>query len=215
MKHYQGVEMKVILFWMLRFMLSILCIIFFTGFLNVTGLIETIDWLNHSYNVIITVDTAMSELHEVQTLGREYVITHEDGILKDFHTKIDNVRDLMDYLDGATYDNTDQHGRVLILQDRVNRKIEFMESIVKPDVVDRIDGAKNILLTHEGSKLMKAVRSCVEDIQHNEQDLLHHRYLLYHKKMSILKWMIPMIIIVDGLMITASYYFIRYKIMEK
>jgi hypothetical protein len=45
--------------------------------------------------------------------------------------------------------------------------------------------------------------------------LLHHRYLLYHKKMSILKWMIPMIIIVDGLMITASYYFIRYKIMEK
>lgn len=159
------------------FLLSalLLIIIGIYAFFNIGQYKKATSWVSHTQNVILKAELVLSEMQEMETAQREYVLIGGQAPLKRYHTSIEKRDEAFRALKEMTGDNHSQQ----ILLDTIQHlylersKVAYEAILIKDS--SGFDAARRYILVGTGRNLMAAFRQKIDEFIGNEQLLLSKR----------------------------------------
>jgi len=132
-------------------------------------------WVIHSYQVSTNLNVLMSDLENIETSVRGYVITGQDIYLGPYNTYLPDVDKTFTTLDNLTIDNPLQQKNLSDIKPLIDEK--------KANIQEAISLRKNIGLNSaiayvsigNGKKIMDSIRIIVANMQKEESRLLQIR----------------------------------------
>ena len=141
------------------------------GYWNTAQLRENDAWVSHTNEVLDALESVLSTMKDAETGQRGYLITGEDQYLEPYNTALASIEKSVQQLKHLTEDNPRQHARIPLLEEQISAKLKELDRTIALRKKDP-DAARQIVLTGEGKKVMDAIRSQVQEMQQEEQDLL-------------------------------------------
>jgi signal transduction histidine kinase/CHASE3 domain sensor protein len=132
---------------------------------------ERTAWVQHTMQVITTSEAALSDLKDLETGQRGYLLAGKEDFLEPYEQSIRIVRTRLDKVEALTADNPEQQARLHALRPLVEQKIAFANRTI--DVFRRDPArAHAMIASREGKLVMDEIRRHVDEIVREEQRLL-------------------------------------------
>jgi signal transduction histidine kinase len=132
-------------------------------------------WVLHSYQVQGDLDTLISDLENMETGQRGYVITGQQDFLEPYNTGLTDVNKTFQTLQTLTADNATQQQYLAAMQPLIAAK----EADLQNSISLRTNGGFNVaqadVLTDKGKMIMDSIRAVVASMQTTETGLLQTR----------------------------------------
>jgi len=132
-------------------------------------------WVLHSYQVQGYLDTLISDLENMETGQRGYVITGQQDFLEPYNTGLADVTKTFQTLQTLTADNATQQQYLGAMQPLIAAK----EADLQNSISLRTNGGFNVaqadVLTDKGKMIMDSIRGVVANMQTTEAGLLQAR----------------------------------------
>jgi signal transduction histidine kinase/DNA-binding response OmpR family regulator len=125
-------------------------------------------WRDHSYEVLATAQTFLSDLFNIQTQARDYVFTGEAADLKVFQDSVNTQQ--LTQLKLLTHDNPEQQERLRLVSSDVDEVIAYAQQLVDARYTNGMEAAIQFESTGQG---MAAIVRTVADL-HAFADAEHH-----------------------------------------
>jgi len=159
------------------FSLSIILILFIgvSSYLTIQKYDDNANWVNHTYEVLNTIDDLDRAVTAAESNSRAYVLSGDDRYLAVFNESSQRIEYLLDHFATQTQDNPEQTARAekvrgLIAQRMQDsrRKNQIRQRGTTQDVVNQTDMSATRSLTDE-------VNSLLDDMRKEERSLLVRR----------------------------------------
>jgi len=132
-------------------------------------------WVLHSYQVQGDLDTLISDLENMETGQRGYVITGQQDFLEPYNTGLTDVNKTFQTLQTLTAGNATQQQYLAAMQPLIAAK----EADLQNSISLRTNGGFNVaqadVLTDKGKMIMDSIRAVVASMQTTETGLLQTR----------------------------------------
>ncbi len=127
-------------------------------------------WVVHTYQVQNSLDALLSDLKDLETGSRGYLLTGKDSYLRPYHDSINQINPGYEKLVYLTRDNPKQNRRLKDLRLVLDKKCAVAQALVKmkPIVRDRVV----VSHTDQGMALMDDIRERVAMLKAEENRLL-------------------------------------------
>jgi len=129
----------------------------------------------HSYQVITNINVLISDLENIETSIRGYVITGQDIFLEPYNTYLPDIDKTFKNLQKLTIDNPIQQQRLSVVEPLITAKL----SNAKEDMLARtnsgFNAAQTLVSNTKGKQIMDSIRVIVIDMQTEESRLLQLR----------------------------------------
>jgi methyl-accepting chemotaxis protein len=160
--------------------LAILATIGLIAYRSIAKLTDTANWVNHSHQVLETLESVISTMKDAETGQRGYVLTGEESYLAPFLSAQDAIGGEIKSLRELTKDNTDQQHRLDTLEPLINGKdgkfAELLEVIAaRKDTSKGLEAAVAIVRTDKGKSTMDEIRKVIDEMKNEEITLLKTR----------------------------------------
>jgi two-component system, sensor histidine kinase and response regulator len=132
-------------------------------------------WVDHTHQVIETLDVALRRLVDAETGQRGYLLTGEESYLTPYHNAEADVGRALGTLRRLTADNPRQQARLDTLDRLVRARFVVLDDRITIRRAHGLDAAANSLRLATGRALMDGARRIVSDMQAEEQHLLRVR----------------------------------------
>lgn len=142
---------------------------------NARELREHGDRVDHSYQVVGSLQSLMARLVDAETGQRGYLITFEDRYLDPYHDALPQIDAEIENIQRLTADNETQQSRMATLRQRVDDRLKTLESNVTLRRDQSFDAAREAIATDRGKTQMDAVRRLVGEMLKDERALLKVR----------------------------------------
>ena len=136
---------------------------------------EQQQWVDHTYTVINKVETILSELKDVQSSQRGFVITGQDAYLEPYNEAVPTIEATFKELDQLIQDNPAQEARLKILKAKADLRIDIAQRIIDNYRKDGQAAAFTLIKNGLGKIQMDEIRSVVRDMTAEESHLLNLR----------------------------------------
>lgn len=160
-------------FFAATFLLLILNCVLLVQSLN--SLISTEDVLRHTFEVRLKVDEVFSMIKDAETGQRGFVITGQESYLEPYNTAISQIDTSIDELLLLNKGNQLQQNRVVIFREKIQRRIERLQQVIKVRRSESFVEAQSYVLTGIGKTEMDDVRSSADEITTEELSLFNQR----------------------------------------
>ena len=144
-------------------------------------------WNTHTYQVLQNQEQVIELLLDAETGERGYIITGEDQYLEPFNQAIKSLNQKIDDGLELTKDNPTQQQRIakvkLLAADKIAdgmKKIDLRKN-------KGFDAAEQEVSKDIGKKIMDDIRSVIDEIEKNENDLLNSRALTMNSDVRMTK----------------------------
>ena len=144
-------------------------------FNNSRELREHGDWVDHTYQVIESLDSVMGLLTDAETGQRGYIITGEERDLDPYHAALPKIEAELDDIQRLTVDNAGHQVRMPTLRQRIADRLKALEGNVTLRREQGLEATRQSILTDRGETEMDAVRGLVGQMLQDERDLLAER----------------------------------------
>ena len=138
--------------------------------------IEDAKRVTHTHEVLQQLEEILSDIKDVETSVRGYVITGNEQYLEPYYAQVDRVATEIDKLRRFTTDNSYQQRQIDLLEPLVKSKVDFMRETMN---TRRAKGLDATVTQHyhspRGEQLMNEIRAIVGEMEHEEQRLLKER----------------------------------------
>ncbi len=146
-------------------------------FRNTTMLVQTSDWVSHTYEVIEHVKTVRSELKDLETGQRGFLLTGQNSYLEPYISGKIELSDAMQDLREKTMDNQSQQRRLDLLEPIIEQKINELEKAINIRKEKGFEDALAVVSTDVGKQIMDELRRMTYEIENAERELLSQRHL--------------------------------------
>ena len=145
---------------------------------SVQSLIQSGEWVTHTYEVLREVETDVSLAKDVETGTRGYVIARQRAFLEPYQAARLKVKNKLEPLYTMTRDNPAQQKRVMQLAVLIDRKLRYSRRLI-----DLIDAGKRgeavaLVASGAGKTAMDDVRAKAAEMRAEEEKLLAQRTAL-------------------------------------
>ena len=149
-------------------------------------------WEIHSYQVSSNIDVLLSDLENMETGQRGYVITGQDSFLEPYRAGLVDVNKELQILQNLTSDNAVQQKSLSLMKPLIDAKIADLENSISLRTNSGITVAIAGVSTDKGKQIMDSIRVIVADMQTEEASLLQVRTenlaQVNHMAESIIIW---------------------------
>ncbi len=133
------------------------------------------DWVAHTYEVIDSIQTVLSDMKDVQSAQRGYLITGANDYLQPYHVALEKMPGNMNELQSLIEDNDQQLARFYELSEHVQKRI-----VIAQDMIgiynDRGQAAAFAKVKiGSGKHEMDYIRAITQEMINQEQHLLDAR----------------------------------------
>jgi PAS domain S-box-containing protein len=132
-------------------------------------------WVQHTYEVLDTLQDARFEMESLSSSIRRYVLTGKDSDLDAYRGARQNLARLLPALRGLTADNASQQGRLQILERLAAARLERAESIVGLRREGGIEAATESVLTGPARQVTDEYNETIGQLRDEELRLLTRR----------------------------------------
>jgi len=132
-------------------------------------------WEIHSYQVQGMLDTLISDLENMETGQRGYVITGQQDFLEPYTAGLLDVNKTFQTLQTLTADNATQQHYLATMQPLIAAKLADLQNSISLRTNEGFAAAQADVLTNKGKAIMDSIRAVVANMQTTEAELLHAR----------------------------------------
>ncbi len=155
--------------------LAFLSIIGAVSFQSVAKLIETAALVAHTDEVRFEITSLLSQLQDIETGARGYVLTGEESYLEPYQGALGHLQDRLLAIRKLTADNPNQQRRLDSLEPLIAQKLEEMKHIIELRRTKGFEAARQEILTGRGKRAMDDIRKTSSEMDREESDLLKQR----------------------------------------
>ena len=154
-----------------------LSLVVFFAYQATQHFIKTASWVDHTYQVVSLIDTAIKQFNDAETGQRGYLLTGDPSYLEPYEKSTAEIPSTLSRTRFLTRDNPRQQQRVDEIEMLSTLKLlELKETI---DVFNAGDRGKalEIIWTDRGKQVMDNIRAVIQDMRAEEERLLVARKL--------------------------------------
>jgi PAS domain S-box-containing protein len=144
-------------------------------YLNVRNFLNSNRWEAHTYQVLTNLEYVISDLKDIESGTRGYVITGQEEFLEPYINASKLLKSDLSDLRQLISDNMSQIRSLTSLELQIQQKLEFQQKQVEQRKASNFNAAKALLAEGIGKKMMDEIRRTVSDMKNVENDLLSQR----------------------------------------
>ena len=145
------------------------------SYVSVNRIDNTTHWVDHTYQVITTVNQVTITLLNAETGQRGYIITGDVSYLEPYNGAQASLDSEIKTLRNLTSDNPTEQQNIDVLQTLVADKMAVLTTTVQVRTTQGFEAAQTIVLTGTGKTIMDNIRTTITGIVNTEQTLLATR----------------------------------------
>src|SRR6478672_2585147 len=142
---------------------------------SINNLIENSKSVSHTYEVLETLESVLSELKDVETGQRGYLLTGDESYLEPYNTAIPGIQQNIQQLRQLTTDNPRQQQRLNSLEPLIGKRVDLLSETVRVRKSQGLQSALKQLQVNQGRNVMNQVRQVIDEMQTEERFLLQKR----------------------------------------
>jgi signal transduction histidine kinase len=139
---------------------------------STTELIESYTWVTHSHQVIELLEDLTTEVTDVESAARGYVVAGEEFYLDPYYAAVKKVGQSIRDLRALANDNARQQRRIDALEAPIKEKLAFQHEMIQLRNDKGLDAASRLLRTGRGHQLLDSIRAAIDTMENEEKDLL-------------------------------------------
>lgn len=156
-------------------LLIVLALVIFLFHLNNQSFIEASSWNEHTNKVLYASEQVISEVKDVETGTRGYLLSADDRFLAPYYNALKSLPVTISSLVFLTLDNELQQQRIRTVSEQILRRIAVSKKQITLRQHDGIVTPEIIALSRQGARTMDSIRAGIGIIQGLEKDLLVER----------------------------------------
>jgi methyl-accepting chemotaxis protein len=159
------------------FGLSALTLIVIAGlaYFNTGRLIENAALVEHTYNVRGKLESLISDMADIETSTRGFVITGDDGYLEPYKAAKELLKTTLQELRTLTADNPNQQKRLTALGPYIDAKVDIASQNIELRRTGGFDAAAKSIASGAGRTQMQQIRALISEAEEEESNLLKQR----------------------------------------
>ena len=131
--------------------------------------------VEHTYQVLLGLETFVSTLKDAETGQRGYLLTGRPVYLTPFHSARAQISKEVQVFRGLVHDNPEQMARFDQLYELAQQKIEMIETSIDFKAANKTKDVAALIDSERGRELMDRIRSIVDEMRQVENKLLLER----------------------------------------
>ncbi len=155
--------------------LLILSIIGLVSYSSTIQLVETANKVGHTYKTLEKLKEIFSDVKDVETGGRGYVITGDERYLEPYDAAVELVDQDIDQLRELVADNLIQQQRLQTLKPFIANRLAVAKETIDLRRNKGFKAALQLVLTDEGKQAMDNIRYVVREMEDEENELLRQQ----------------------------------------
>lgn len=182
--------------------LVILIISSVASYFSINNLLNSTQWVNHTYEVIQEINALTAAMTDAETMQRGYLLTGENEFLNSHADAVTRARASFDKVSALTHDNNVQQKRMTELNELMNQRFHYLQISLDDKQRGEKLHAENLFT---GKEIMEKLRVKVASVIDQEKELLAGRT----ESMNVFARYTPPLIIagaIIALIITVSFY---------
>jgi len=144
---------------------------------NTSNLIETEDWVTHTYEVKARLAGLTAALTTAESGERGFLITGADSYLDGYRTALTGVKTAFEDVRKLTLDNPRQQDRLNQLQPLIEQRLANLREAIDARRTAGAEAAARLVQQNGSVSVMEKIRGLIIDADHEETDLLSARSL--------------------------------------
>jgi methyl-accepting chemotaxis protein len=141
----------------------------------VNSIDNTTHWVDHTYQVITTVNQVTTTLLNAETGQRGYIITGDASYLEPYNGAQASLDSEIKTLRDLTSDNPTEQQNIDVLQTLAADKMAVLTTTIQVRTTQGFEAAQTIVLTGTGKTIMDNIRTTITGMLNTEQTLLAAR----------------------------------------
>jgi methyl-accepting chemotaxis protein len=155
--------------------LAVFLVVGIVAYRSVTQQTEAADWVAHTREVQNQLTQLLSNLQDAETGQRGYLITGVEGYLAPYTSGTALAEENRKHLAQLVADNPRQQARADALAPLIAEKLAELQQTIDVRKSRDFAAAQSIVLSDRGKKAMDAIRTLLQEMNSEEDDLLKKR----------------------------------------
>jgi signal transduction histidine kinase/CheY-like chemotaxis protein/CHASE3 domain sensor protein len=175
------------------------------SFISILNLLNSSQWVSHTYEVIATLNDVVSPIHEAETSQRGFLITNDPLYLEPFHGAFEESLAAVERVRVLTIDNPQQTLRSDELRGLINKRFAKLDMLIESKKENNLVDTKQLLA---GKEYMDSIVAIVNAMKTAERELLVSRT----NKLDAFSKFTPVIIILSSLFAVLIAMIFYYRV---
>jgi methyl-accepting chemotaxis protein len=154
---------------------AVLLLIAGVTYRNTANLIDTEDWVNHTYEVRARLAELLAGMTSAESGQRGFIITGTETYLDTYRQALSNAKAAFDDVKRLTSDNPHQQDRLAQLAPLIETRLANLQDAIEARRSAGLDGAVKMIQQNGSIGTMGRIRSMIADADHEESELLRAR----------------------------------------
>lgn len=142
---------------------------------NTHKLHEEANWVQHTNEVLISLENILSIANNGESGVRGYAITGQPIYLDTYRAALENINKQADLIAHLTSDNPRQQARIPELRQRISSKLESMNQMIAARRDNASKEVAELMLQGQPQATLTALQATVAEMVQEEQNLLRER----------------------------------------
>lgn len=134
------------------------------------------DWVTHTHIVISSADSLLSEIQDIETAQRGFVVTDDEKYLAPYNDGLKKIGTTFANLKHLTIDNPEQQALLDTINKAITPKVEFAKKVIEVRKQIGFQAAEKLMVKGTGEELMRNLRSLLNRFNNNENILRSKRF---------------------------------------
>ncbi|PPS42708.1 hypothetical protein B1A85_13390 [Chroococcidiopsis sp. TS-821] len=153
----------------------ILIVISFVSYRNLNGLIRTYNQATNSHEILEKLEAVVSQMKDVETGQRGYVITGQDNYLEPYNKATASIAQHLEELRYLLGGEPKYQPQLKKLESLIQQRIAFSQSVIDARRKFDFETARQLTLSGRGKHLMDEIRQIIHEIEQQENAILQQR----------------------------------------
>ena len=167
------------------FALTCLAVVGAVSYLSVMRLNENAAWVEHTHEVLSSLELLVAAATDSETAERGYVITGDERYLEPYRLAAAVVDDQEKRLRRLTADNRTQQQRFDVMVPLVTERLANLRTVMEVRKAQGFSAAQSEILTGQGKQFHDRIRHLIAQMEDTETSLLKERERRAHRSSTI------------------------------
>ena len=133
------------------------------------------DDVDHTFQVMSAIDSALLQLQDAETGQRGFIITGDESYLAPFEAGRNKLVEVLSHLSGLVSDNAEQQARIKDLKFLADGKLGELQDTIVTRKQEGLEPARRKVIGSAGKETMDRIRSVAADMRTAETNLFEAR----------------------------------------
>ena len=153
----------------------LLIIVAFFAYRSTNSLTESLKLEKHTQDVLLQLDETLILVTEAETGGRGFLITGEESYLEPYNNANQKIGDSVAKLRSLVADNANQTALLPRLENAVSERLNVLKQAIELRRTTSLEEVRTQVNINRGKDLMNEIRSSINNLKTEEQNLLTER----------------------------------------